>query len=99
VLQGTLDLDEEENILGLIRKKVLGKEGSKIEDLLLKLGLTGFDRKESKRKAKYGHHEDPETNVSCPMALYARTPSSPPQSGNKSQVIKRKIDMIRFAHS
>jgi hypothetical protein len=49
VLKGTLDLDEEENIIGLIRKKVLGKEGSQIKDLLMKLGLTGYDRNEYKR--------------------------------------------------
>ena len=49
VLKGTLDLDEEENVLGLIRKKVLGKEGSQINDLLMKLGLTGYDRNEYKR--------------------------------------------------
>ena len=28
ILSGILDLDEEENVIGLIRKKVLGKEGS-----------------------------------------------------------------------
>ena len=90
ILSGILDLDEEENVIGLIRKKVLGKEGSQINDLLMKLGCTGYDMRQRGRGAQ---------EEIIPKEMFARTQSNPPQSGNKSQMIKHKIDMIRMAHS